>query len=614
MGNTDNNTDKKSSSRREEVNSKTAKEPKITKEVLARRIDVATGRKNAELVLKNAKIVNVFSHEIIEGSLAIDRGVIVGTGAYTGEKEVDMMGRYLIPGLLDAHVHIESSLSTPGQFAKAVVPHGTTGLVADPHEIANVKGKEGVRFMIESSRRIPLKVRYMVPSCVPATEFEHAGAVLDSETIEELMDEESVIGLGEVMDYPSLVNGEEELLDKLMTAHRRGSMIDGHGPMLLGRDLNAYASAGIRSDHESSTLEEMRERLRAGMYCLIRQGSAAQNLPDLIAGVRPENSRRCMFCTDDRHPEDVIAEGHIDNHLRMAVERGIDPITAVQMATINTAEAYGLKTAGALAPGYDADIAVVEDLKDFKVHSVYIDGKKAAEGGTALFSVPEVDISRVTDTVRVKEFGKDQFALSIPSGIARVMRLHPNSLLTEEAVRKVNTDSSGNFIRHPKLDILKIAVIERHKASGNIGLALVENYKLSRGAVASTIAHDSHNIITVGENDEDMYAAVQELIRVGGGITLAEGGEVLDTLPLPVAGLMSDRPIEEISGKLHSMYKTAFERLGVNSLLDPFMTLSFLALPVIPELKLTDMGLFDARSFTFTEVNVAEGGDEDNDA
>ncbi|MFP4180570.1 MAG: adenine deaminase [Spirochaetaceae bacterium] len=581
----------------------------ITKEVLSRRIEVATGRKNAELVLKNAKIVNVFSHEIIEGSLAIDRGVIVGTGAYTGEKEVDMMGRYLIPGLLDAHVHIESSLSTPGQFAKAVVPHGTTGLVADPHEIANVKGKEGIRFMIESSRHIPLKVRYMVPSCVPATDFEHTGAVLDSEAIEELMDEERVIGLGEVMDYPSLIHGSEELLKKLMTAHRRGRMIDGHGPMLLGRDLNAYAAAGIRSDHESSTLEEMRERLRAGMYCLIRQGSAAQNLPDLISGVRPENSRRCMFCTDDRHPEDVIAEGHIDNHLRMAVERGIDPVTAVQMATINTAEAYGLETVGALAPGYDADIAVVEDLKDFKVLSVYIDGKKEAQGGTALFSVPEVDISSVTDTVRVKDFEEEQFALSVPSGIARVMRLHPNSLLTEEAVRKVHTDSSGCFVRHPKLDILKIAVIERHKASGNIGIALVENYKLNRGAVASTIAHDSHNIIVVGENDRDMFAAVQELIRVGGGITLAEGGEILDTLPLPVAGLMSDRPIEEISDKLHSMYETAFERLGVNSLLDPFMTLSFLALPVIPELKLTDMGLFDARSFTFTEVSVTEEED-----
>ncbi|MFO7850242.1 MAG: adenine deaminase [Spirochaetia bacterium] len=578
----------------------------ISKEILSRRIDVATGRKNAELVLKNAKIVNVFSHEIIEGSLAIDRGVIVGTGAYTGEKEVDMMGRYLIPGLLDAHVHIESSLSTPGQFAKAVVPHGTTGLIADPHEIANVKGKEGIRFMIESSTHIPLKVRYMIPSCVPATDFEHAGAEIDSHTIEELMGEDRVIGLGEMMDYPSLLNKDEEVLEKLMTAHRRGSMIDGHGPMLLGRDLNAYAAAGIRSDHESSTLEEMRERLRVGMYCLIRQGSAAQNLPDLISGVRPENSRRCMFCTDDRHPEDVIAEGHIDNHLRMAVERGIDPVTAVQMATLNTAEAYGLKTVGALAPGYDADIAVVEDLKNFRVHSVYIDGKKAAESGTALFSVPEVDISPVTDTVRVKEFGKDQFALSISSGIARVMRLHPNSLLTEEAVRKVHTDGSGNFVRHPKLDILKIAVIERHRASGNIGVALVENYKLGRGAIASTIAHDSHNIIVIGENDRDMYAAVQELIRVGGGITLVEGGEVLDTLPLPIAGLMSDRSIEEISGKLRSMYKTAFDRLGVNSLLDPFMTLSFLALPVIPELKLTDMGLFDARSFTFTEVSVAE--------
>ncbi len=578
----------------------------MSKEELRRRIEVATGRKAAQLVLKNAKIVNVFSHEVVEGSLAVDNGIVIGIGAYSGDEEIDMGRRYLIPGLIDAHVHIESSLSTPGQFAKAVVPHGTTGLIADPHEIANVRGAEGVRFMIEASRALPLKVRFMIPSCVPSTEFEHAGAELGPELIDELMDEDQVLGLGEMMDYPSVLGGKEEIIDKLMTAHRRGMMIDGHGPMVLGRDLNAYAAAGIRSDHESSTRDEMRERLRAGIYCLIRQGSAAQNLPDLISGVREQNARRCMFCTDDRHPEDVLSEGHIDNHLRMAVERGIDPITAIQMATINTAEAYGLDTVGALAPGYDADIAVVEDLNDFEVHSVYVDGAKVAEGGMSLFSVPDVDISKVSDTVRVKDFDKERFALHLPSGLARVMRLHPSSLLTEGVVRKVSIDKDGNFQRHAKLDILKIAVVERHKSTGNIGLGLVENYKLERGAIASTIAHDSHNIIVIGENDEDMYLAVRELVQAGGGITMAEGGKIIDTLPLPVAGLMSDRTIEEISQKLHSMYEVAFERLGVNRELDPFMTLSFLALPVIPELKVTDMGLFDGRSFSFTEVGVAE--------
>ncbi len=576
----------------------------LSKADLKRRIDVAVGRKRAELVFKGARVVNVFSHEVLEGNLAVDNGVIIGLGAYEGVEEVEAHGRYLIPGRIDAPVHIESSLTSPGQFAKAIVPRGTTAIIADPHEIANVCGIEGIKYMLEASREVPLDVFFMLPSCVPSTEFENAGAVLDAEKLAGLFGEERVLGLGEVMDYPALLAGQDGVLDKLMLALSDGHVIDGHGPMILGKELNAYAAAGVGSDHESSTLDELRERLRVGMYCLIRQGSAAQNLPDLISGVNAHNARRCMFCTDDRQPEDILEEGHIDNHLRMAVQRGVDPITAVQMATINSAEAYRLNNRGALAPGYRADIVMVDDLQQFNVQQVYVKGKKVADSLKAEFEVPHADISLVSDTVNVKEFQKEEFKLQLETDIARVIRLQSHSLITEEVTRKVHRDSEGNFEFHEKLDVLKMAVIERHKASGHIGLALVENYKLKQGAVASTIAHDSHNIIVIGSNDEDMYAAVQELIRVGGGITMALNGEILDTLELPIAGLMSDETPEFVSEKLSKMYPMAIEKLGVNDELDPFMTLSFLALPVIPELKLTDMGLFDTRSFTFTEVSV----------
>lgn len=577
---------------------------KLKKLDLKRRIDVATGRKRAELVFKNAKIVNVFSHEILEGSLAVDNGIIIGVGAYEGEREVDVDGAFLLPGLIDAHVHIESSLTSPAHFARAVVPRGTTAIVADPHEIANVCGLEGIEFMLKASRDIPLQVFFMLPSCVPSTGFEHAGAILDAEALSVLVGRERVLGLGEMMDYPSLLAGSEAVLDKMMLAADDGMPIDGHGPMVLGKELNAYAASGVGSDHESSTLDEMRERLRVGMYCLIRQGSAARNLPDLIHGVNESNSRRCMFCTDDRHPEDILSDGHIDNHLRMSVTRGVDPITAIQMATINTAEAYHLEGTGALAPGYRADIVIMDNLTDFNVKEVYVDGRRVALKGQAEFSVPDLDISGVSDTVHVKDFGVERFQLHLGTDLARVMRLQPESLITEEVTRKVNIDGEGNFTYHPRLDVLKMAVIERHHATGNIGLALVENYRLKKGAVALTIAHDSHNIIVIGTNDTDMYTAVKELIRVGGGVTLALDGRILETLELPIAGIMSDRSADFVSEKLEGMYALAIDSLGVNRDLDPFMTLSFMALPVIPELKLTDMGLFDARNFEFIDVAV----------
>jgi len=372
-----------------------------------------------------------------------------------------------------------------------------------------------------------------------------------------------------------------------------------------GKDLCAYVMSGVRTEHEASTPEEMRERIRLGLHILIREGSAAHNLADLIGEVTPHNARRCLFCSDDRQPEDILKHGHIDNHLRQAVRRGMDPLTAISIASLNAAECYRIRRKGAIAPGYHADLTVVDNLTDFNVLQVYSKGIKVAEEGKIL-SFPERkrDISAVSDTVRVKPFGKERFELPLSSEIARVIRVEPDTLVTEEVKRKINRDSSGRFLFHPDLDILKLAVVERHRETGNIGLALVENFKLRHGALASTIAHDSHNLIILGSNDEDMYAAAQELIRTGGGITLAQGGKIISTLPLPIAGLISSESACYVSAKLKEMNSLAYKVLGVNRKLDPFMTLSFLALPVIPELKLTDLGLCDAGAFRFTEISV----------
>ncbi len=459
--------------------------------------------------------------------------------------------------------------------------------------------------MIEASRGLPLDLYYMLPSCVPATDFEHSGAVLGPKELEELIDDERVLGLGEMMDYPSLIAGADGVLDKLMLAHGRKKAIDGHSPMVEGKELSAYAVAGVRTDHECSTVDEMRERLRRGMYVMLREGSAARNLENLLRGVTPENSRRCLFCTDDRQPEDILSTGHIDNHLRIAVRSGIDPLTAVKMATLNAAECYHLTGKGAIAPGFDADIVMVNNLKDFTVEKVFARGVLVAEKGKCLFELPSAaDTSTVTGTVNVKPFSVEDFRLALKTPIARVIRVADSSLVTESVRRKVDRDEDGCFVFNEKLDIVKLAVLERHKATGNIGLALLENYRIRGGAIASTIAHDSHNIIVAGDNDHDMYLAAAELVRVGGGITIVAGGKVKGTLELPIAGLMSDLSAAEIDRKLKEMLPVARKDLGVNPGLDPFMTLSFLALPVIPELKLTDMGLFDVQKFAFTDISI----------
>ena len=570
---------------------------------LKRRIDLAAGRELPELVLKNCRIVNVFTEEILSGDIAIDCGWIVGVGQYQGIQEIDLKNAYVAPGLIDAHVHLESSMVTPVQFAKAVLPHGTTTVIADPHEIANVCGLNGVRYMLEQSSEIPLDVFVMMPSCVPATPFENSGAVIRAEGMGEMLGHPRVLGLGEMMDYPGVVGARQDVLDKLVVGGA-GRMIDGHGPVLTGKNLNAYVMAGVGTDHECSTENEMLQRLRLGLYIQIREGSAAKNLEALIKGVTPQNSRRVLFCTDDRHPGDILSEGHIDNNLRQAICGGISAVAAIRMATLNAAECYQLSHLGAIAPGYQADLIVFESLEEMRIAKVFKQGRLVAENGEALFDIVERPDDRVLNTVRLQKIVSEQLALKLDSGAVNVIRLLSHSLVTEKVVREV-TVRDGIFVHDDQADILKLAVVERHKATGNIGLGLLENYGLKSGAIASTVAHDSHNLIVVGSNDSDMLTAIAEIERIGGGLTIARQGKILGSLPLPIAGLMSDSPLQEVDDKLNELLKIAYG-MGVNPQLEPFMTLAFLALPVIPDIKLTDLGLFDVTRFEFMKISAKE--------
>lgn len=575
---------------------------------LARRIAMAAGREPADLRIDNARVVDVFSHAVPENvSVLVGDGVFLGFDGGEARQTADAKGRYLLPGLVDAHVHIESSMLTPPQFARLVLPHGTTTVIADPHEIANVLGVAGIRYMLDSTASLPLDVYVMLPSCVPATPFEHAGAVIRAADLAALMDEPRVAGLGEMMNYPGVVNADEDVLEKIALALRAHKRVDGHAPGIAGPALDAYACAGIRTDHECGSLEEMRDRLRRGMYVIIREGSAARNLAELIRGVTPGNVHRCLFCTDDRHPGDILAEGHIDNHLRLAVRHGLDPLLAVRMATLNAAQCYHLPHKGGVAPGRDADFLLVDDLREFSVREVYAKGIKIAENGALHASIPAKTPPVVTDTVRPTPLTSEKLALPLPTGKARVMGLQPRSLVTTALERTVVT-TEGLFdpIRNPGLT--PIAVIERHKGTGDVGMGLLEGYVLPGrrldGAIATTIAHDSHNIVAAGDAPTDILAAVEDLRRMGGGITLIRNGAVLDHLPLPVAGLMSDRTAEEISVRMTALEVLARREFPLSPDVAPFMTLSFMALAVIPELKLTDQGLFDVRMFDFVPVGI----------
>jgi adenine deaminase len=575
-----------------------------SKEMLKRRIAVAAGRERADFVLKNCRIVDVFTDEVIDGDIAIVDGIIAAIGGtYEGHTVTDAAGSFAVPGLIDAHMHLESTMVRPSQFAKGAVPHGTLGVIADPHEIANVCGTAGIEFILDDTAGLCMDVFVMVPSCVPATAFETSGATLAAADIAPLMSHPRIRGLGEMMAYPGVIAADNAVLDKLCAVDEGTAQVaDGHSPKVAGAELAAYAAAGIKTDHECGTVQEMRDRLRLGMYVQMREGSACRNLDDLLPGVTAANSRRLLLCTDDKHPEDIAKNGHLDNLIRKAVRAGLDPLWAIKMATLNVAECYHLPHHGAIAPGYRADILLVRDLRDFTVRAAYKDGVLVASEGKALFEANSFVDDRVYDSVHVRPVTTADFAIPLRSSRAHVIGLQPHSVETDDLIEDVSVEG-GHFVCDPARDILKLAVVERHHATGAVGRGLVKGYGLTGGAIASTVAHDSHNIIVVGDNDADMVRAVEELQRVQGGICIIADGVPIATLPLPIAGLMSDRSIGEVEAAVNEMTKHA-RRLGVNADVEPFMTLAFMALPVIPALKLTDQGLFDVTRFAFIDIEA----------
>lgn len=569
---------------------------------LKRRALLASGELLPELVLTNCRVINVFNGKIIQSNIAIDSGKIIGIGDYEGKESIDLNGAYVAPGLIDAHMHMESTLVTPDQMARIIVPRGTTTVVADPHEIANVLGLEGIKFMMDATENTTLNGFFMLPSCVPSTDFETSGAKLDANKLSTLFDHPKVLGLGELMNYPGVIAGDIDMLEKMTMAQSK--IIDGHGPDLSGKKLNSYMINGVRTEHECSTVEEMQERIGLGMYIAIREGSAAKNLDVLIRGVDEYNKHMCMFCTDDKNPEDILKDGHIDYNVRRAIFLGMSPITAIQMATINPARCYNLRDIGAIAPGYDADLIIFDDLNTFDIKTVYKKGVCVAENKKALFEVQKISTENVTNTVKMDYVKADKFKLSLKSDIVNVIRVIPNSIITEAVKRRVYLDEENNFKSNELLDVIKIAVLERHHNTNNIGIGLIENFHLINGAIATTISHDSHNIIVIGDNDDDMALAVNKLKELQGGIAIASDGEIKASLALPIAGLMSSSTMEEVCEDLRMLRKTAIDVLNIPQMLEPFMTLSFMALPVIPELKITDKGYFDVKSFSFKKIEV----------
>lgn len=559
---------------------------------LAEILRAARGLQPVDLLLTNARVVNVFTGEVLEESVAVHGGRVVGFGDRDARETLDLEGRHLAPGLLDGHVHLESSMVTPGEYARAVVPRGTTTVIADPHEVGNVCGAEGIDFILRGNQASPLEIRVMLPSCVPATAMETSGARLEAADLAALFEREGVLGLGEVMDFPGVVHGDERVLAKLRAAG--GRPVDGHAPGLAGPDLHAYVAAGIGSDHECTTSAEALEKLRLGMHLMLREGSVTRDLEALLPAVTPWSMRRCLLVTDDREPEDLLHEGHMDFLVRKAVRLGLDPVAALAMASLNTAEYFGLKGLGAVAPGYAADLVVLDDLRDCRVDLVFKRGRLVARGGRPLWDRVPQEAGSLASSVNMAEVPPEAFRLPAAGARARVIELVPDQIVTRQRVEEV-TVRAGEVVADPERDLLKLAVLERHHATGRIGVALVRGFGLKRGALASTVAHDSHNLVVVGADDASMHLAVREVQRRQGGLVAVADGRVLAALPLPVAGLMSDQPLEDVRDAVSALHAAA-RSLGCAPP-RPFMSLAFLALPVVPSLKLTDLGLVDVEQF-----------------
>ncbi|MDN5371831.1 MAG: adenine deaminase [Carnobacterium sp.] len=576
---------------------------------LEKRISVSAKKTPADLVVKNGMIVNVFTGELMSGDIAIVDGVIAGIGSYEGAKIIDAHNKIIIPGLIDGHVHIESSLLTPKEFSKIVLQHGVTSVVTDPHEIANVAGVNGIQFMIDEATRLPMDIYMMLSSCVPATKFENNGALLNAEELSPFLSAPEVLGLAEVMDFASVKNGDSFMMDKIAMVQESNGLIDGHAAGLTKEELNIYMAAGIRTDHESINAKEAKDRLDMGMYLMIREGTVAKDLMALLPAVTAKNSRRCLFVTDDKLIDDLLEEGSIDHIIRLAIQNGLDPITAIQMGTLNTAECFNLNHLGAIAPGYQADFLILDDLETVSIKQVFKKGVCISDNGKLNESLFKNEIGKGLKgpelaRINVQELTVEALLIPLTDSICNVIEIIPNSLVTNHLKEEV-TIEEGCFVPSIQKDQLKIAVIERHNGMNHIGLGLVKGFRLKKGAIATTVAHDSHNIVVVGTSDQEMLKAVKQVIETNGGLAVVEGEEVLASLALPVAGLMTEMEYPVVNEQLKALNQ-AVSTIGESINFNPFLTLSFLTLPVIPKLKITDLGLFDFERSAHIPIQVIE--------
>lgn len=572
----------------------------MEKQKLIKLIDVAAGRKKADLVLKNAKIVDVFQAKILIGDIAISDGYIAGIGgSYQGVEERNYTGKYVAPGFIEAHIHIESSYVSPEEFSRVFIPRGTTTILADPHEIVNVAGLKGLDYMVNAAKNAKMDIRYMMPPCVPATNFETSGADLYADDMEDALKTGEVDGLAELMNFPGVINADDKMIDEILMAKKYGARIDGHAPQVVGKDLNAYIAAGPANDHECSTLEEAEERLARGMYLLLREGSVTQDLRKLLPIVNTANSRRCLLSGDDVQAKTAINKGHLDNSIRICIDEGLNPITAIQMATLNPAEYCGLNDRGAIAPGRRADMVVFESLEDFAVEETYILGEKLSKGNKYLGEVNYYPIDSVESSMHVKDFTRKKLQLHLNSDKVRAIGVVPGEVLTTEEHVTVKRDGDGNFVYNDQEDVTKIVVVERHHNTGNVNVNLLSGYGIKAGAIAISIGHDSHNIIATGTNDDDIFMAVNELIKQEGGAVVVKDEKVISRMELKIAGLMCNLPAEKMIAQQDALDEAVHEELGVPDNVNPVMTLSFMPLAVIPKLKITDKGLVDVEKNAF---------------